>query len=164
MLILSYYVHWGFISSILNLLSGFSLLFIAYLICSIILLDKPIEVELEYDWNYNYTLPKKMPNTYNRTVIYGVTLIILGIAAIFFTYRYKKEYAFECETFLVDENKAIYHLDGYNTDCEEIEEDTDLVRMKGYEIEEHNYSFCSSCEQWAEDAEDEYGSERFIRK
>ena len=67
-------------------------------------------------------------------------------------------------TFLVDENAGIYHLD-YDNDCEYAKESENLVRMKGYEIEEFtNCTLCESCEEWAEDAETEYESNYFFRR
>ena len=127
--------------------------------CAIVYLDKEIDVVLERDWNGDYTLPQKNQG-YTKTKVIGIILIILGISSIYFSDRYRKHYAFECETFLVDEHKGIYHLNGYNDDCDEIE-DSYLVPLKGYEIERQGYSFCPSCEQWAED---EYESRRYIRR
>ena len=163
-LILSCFVHWGFISSTLSLLTGLSIFFVAYVLCCIVFFDKPVEVELGHDFGFKYVLPKEMPKSYNKTKVYGIVMIILGVAAILISHFYRKDYAFECETFLVDENKGIYHLDGYNDDCSEIDDDANLIRMQGYEIEELNCSFCPSCEEWAEYAEGEFGVDRYFRK
>lgn len=152
-LALTYFFHWGILSFILNLIFGTSLIFLAYIIGVVLLLDFGVDVELEETWGGSYRLPKEKPKGYNNTIIWGVTLIILAIAAIYFSNRYRNHYAFECDTFLVDRQKGIYHLDGYNDGCEEIEEDSHLVRMKGYEAEKYNCTFCPSCEEWVEDAE-----------
>lgn len=163
-LLLFLFVHWGFLSSVLSLITDTSIVFIAYVVCAIVYLDKEIDVVLERDWNGNYNMPKEKPQEYTKTKAIGFILIILGILSVYFSNRYRKYYAFECETFLVDENKGLYHLDRYNDDCDEIEEDSYLVPLKGYEIEKQGYSFCPSCKLLIEDAEDEYESNRYFHR
>ena len=51
------------------------------------------------------------PFKYKLTIVWGVILLALGIVAIYYSNRYRNRYAFECETFLVDEKAGIYHLD-----------------------------------------------------
>jgi hypothetical protein len=166
-LILTFIVHWGFISSILNLVTGTSLLFIVYVACAIVYFDKQIEVEIEDErrWMYEITPYKdRKPKGYTKTKVWGIILIIIGISVIYVSNRYRKHYSFECETFLVDSSKGLYHLNGFNKDCEEIEKGTILVPMKGYKIENSNYSFCPCCDEWAEDAVGSFESDRYYRK
>lgn len=162
LLALSNFVYWGFVSSLLNFVTGTSLLFIAYVAAFIILLDIQVDVE-EPERNYwSQNVKSKKPITYNLTIAWEVLLVILGIAAIYFSNNYRKQYAFECETFLVDGTSGIYHLD-YN-DCEVAEEAMNLKEMKGYEIEDLNCTFCDWCKEWLEDAEADYESSRYYRR
>ncbi len=161
---LSMIVHWNFVSSLLSLVTGTSLLFIAYVVGVVLLLDRGVDVVLEKDWNGCYNFPTTKPQGYKRTVVWGIFLICIGIGSIYATNKYRKHYAFECDSFLVDENKGIYHLDGYNDDCDEIDDSYDLIRMKGFEIEEKGYTFCASCEIWVEEAETDYESDRYYRR
>ncbi len=158
-LALTYFFHWWFLSRILNILTGTSLIFIAYIIGVVLLLDYGVEVEMEEAWNGRYKLPDKMPFKYNATKLWGGTLVVLAIAAVYFSNEYRTSYAFECETFLVDENAGIYHIE--NVHDEPI---SYTCRMMGYEIKEHEYSFCESCRDWLEDAEEYYDSEMNIRR
>lgn len=150
---LSLIVHWEFISSLLNIATGATLLFVAYIAGLIILLDKEIVVVQEdkenlFSDDINLTCHKKEAIGLIKTKVIGIGLIILGIVAIFFTEQYKRNYAFECETFLVDHQKKIYHLDCDN-DCDEAAESSNLEKVKGYQIDP-SYSLCKICEEWAE--------------
>ncbi len=160
LLVLSQFIHWELVNWLLNLALGTSLVFIVYVLGVILLLDFGIEVEMEEDWDGKLSLPKVMPHNYRNTIIGAYTLLILGIAAIYFSNKYRKNYAFECQTFLVDENEGIYHLKNGN-DAEDKEYTTE---MKGYELKKHNYTFCESCKDWIEETESEYDIERHSRK
>lgn len=160
LLVLSQFVHWGIVSWLLNLALGTSLLFIAYVLGVILLLDFGVDVEMKEDWNGRLSLPKVMPSNFKNTIIWAYTLLILGIAAIYYSNKYRKNYAFECQTFLVDENRGIYHLEDGNDD-EDMEYTTE---MKGYELEDYNYTFCESCREWVEEMESEYAAERYNRR
>lgn len=62
----------------------------------------------------------------------GVVLLAIGVSAVFFSNRYRKQYAFECSTILVDQEARIFHY-SWNDNCELVQEAEDLVEMKGYE-------------------------------
>lgn len=159
---LTLFLHWSFISSLLNWFTGTSLTFIAYIASLILVLD--IEVDVEEDESYSCQEPEKKPKpiSYKLTIAWGVILIALGIAAIYFSNRYRMHYAFECDTFLVDHQHQMYHLD-CNNRCEIAIETDGLEKMKGYEIEA-SYTICDWCKEWAEDAESEYESDRYFRR
>lgn len=160
LLILSRFVHWGIVSWLLNLALGTSLIFIAYVLGVILLLDFGVDVEMKKEWDGGLSLPEVMPSNFKNTIIWAYTLLILGIVAIYFSNKYRKNYAFECQTFLVDENRGIYHLEDGND-----EEDKEYTtEMKGYELEEYNYTFCESCREWVEEMEFEYTAERYNRR
>ena len=160
LLILSQFVHWGIVSWLLNLALGTSLIFIAYVLGLILLLDFGVDIEMKEDWNGKLSLPEVMPSNYKNTIIWAYTLLVLGVTAIYFSNKYRKNYAFECQTFLVDENRGIYHLEDGN-DEEDMEYTTE---MKGYELEDYNYTFCESCREWVEEMESEYAAERYNRR
>lgn len=155
-LLLSFFFHWGIIRSLLNGLTGTSLLFIAYVAAIVLALDIEVEID-EPEMN-----KKPKPFSYKLTIVWGVLLIALGIGVVYFSNKYRKHYAFECNTFLVDHQAGIYHLD-WNNDCEIAAETEDLVKMQGYQIDK-SYTLCEWCEEWAEDAEDEFESSRYFRR
>ena len=157
--LLTYFFHWEFLSSLLNLVTGTSLLFIAYVAALILVLDIEVDVEEpeRYYWSESEKLPP--PITYKLTIVWGVILIILGIGAIYFSNDYRKQYSFECATYLVDHQAKIYHWD-LDVDCEVAAEARHLEEMRGYEIDK-SYTLCDWCECWAEEAEAEYESTRF---
>lgn len=160
--LLSYFFHWGFISSLLNLVTGTSILFIAYVAALVLALDVEVEVD-EPERNYWSESEKKTKTTsFKLTVVWGIMLIIFSIGAIYFSNQYRKEYAFECDTFLVDHQAGIYHLD-WDNDCEVAAEADDLEKMKGYQINK-SYTLCKWCEEWAEEAESDFESSRYFRR
>lgn len=160
--LLSFFVHWGFIRDLLNLVTGTSLLFIVYIAALVLAFD--IEVDVDKPEKGYWSEPKKKhkPTAYKLTVVWGVVLIALGLSAIYFSNKYRKHYAFECSTFLVDHQAGIYHLDLHN-DCEIAAEAGDLEKMKGYQIDK-SYSLCDWCDDWAEDVESYYGTSKYYRK
>lgn len=150
-LLLSFFFHSSFISTLLNLIIGKSVLFILYIVAIVFALDIEVEVDEpeRNDWYQTEIKPK--PIAYKLTFIWGSLLIAFGIAAIYFSNQYRKHYAFECDTFLVDHQRRIYHLD-WDNDCEVAAESVDLIKMKGYEIDK-SYIFCDWCKDFVEDAE-----------
>ena len=154
---LSYFFHVGIISYLLNLTNGLSLLFIGYIVAAIILFDIEVDVEEPEKniWGEEKKEPK--PLKYKLTIVWGVFLLILGVVAIYFSNKYRKHYAFECETFLVDKQAHIYHLD-WDIDCEAANEAEQLVKMYGYQIDE-SYTFCEGCNELADEAKYETGVE-----
>lgn len=103
------------------------------------------------------------PLSYKLSMVWDIALIILGAIAIFFSNRYNKHYAFECETFLVDTNLGNYHFNTRNG-CEEAKMAKNIEKMKGFELEATNYTLCDWCKDWADDAEVYYESNRYFRR
>lgn len=160
---LTFFYHSSIIKWVLELCTGQSLLFIAYIIAWILILDVKVDVdEPETDfWNKPKETPK--PITYKFTIAWGVLLILLGLGAIYFSRKYAKHYAFECSTILVDHQQHIYHLDWIGDECENVIETDQLDRMKGYELDDKNYTLCEACEEYAEEVEAD-GESRFLRR
>ncbi|MCR5140756.1 MAG: hypothetical protein K6B45_11425 [Bacteroidaceae bacterium] len=159
---LSLIFHYKFISNILNLFTGTSILFGVYVGALILLLD--FEVDVEEKESPYLGNPKKVKKTtmYNLTIFWGVLLLLLGVAAIHFSNQYSKRYAFECSFFLVDEQAGIYHIN-YKNGCKVAKEAYDLKKIKGYKIDK-SFTLCKWCDQWAEDVESEYGTSKYYRK
>ena len=158
---LSSFFHSSIINWFLQLLTGTSLLFIAYIAAFIILLD--IQVSVDEPERYAWKEPEKVqrPFKYKLTIIWGIILIIIGISAIYISNKYRKHYAFECNTYLVDTQRHIYHVD-WNDDCDEANEAEELEEKYGYEIDD-SYRLCESCKDLLDEMES-YESERYIRR
>ena len=70
--------------------------------------------------------------------------------AIYFSDKYRDQYSFECDTFFVDKDAGIYHLDIFTDDCEKACETKYLEEMKGYQISK-KITLCEDCEEMLED-------------
>jgi len=158
---LSYFFHSSIINWFLQLLTGTSLLFIAYIAAWILILDVQVGVDdpKKYAWNESEKVQR--PFKYKLTIIWGIILIILGISAIYISNKYRKHYAFECGTYLVDTQQHIYHVD-WNDDCDVANEAEELEERYGYEIDD-SYRLCESCKDFLDEMES-YESERYIRR
>ena len=161
LLLLSFFFHWSFISRLINLTTGTSLLFIIYIASLIIVLDKEVDVDVP-DQHYIVKDDFKESKAYKLTIVRGVLLIVIGILAVYFSNRYRKQYAFSCSTFLVDTTTGVYHYD-WNDDCEAAAEAEDLIEMKGYEFQGENYTLCDLCKEYAEEIEDTIIEERYSK-
>ena len=162
---LSLIYHSQFISNLLGYFFGASLLFIIYIAALIIVLDFKVEIDEDKTQGRYHADNKPKPFKYKLTVVWGVLLLLLGIAAVFFSNRYRKNYAFDCSTFLVDEEAGVYHLDNdwKCIDAIEAEDNGQLVRKYGYEIDK-TFKFCEYCEESIEEVEGEFNSNRYTRR
>lgn len=160
---LSTICHFSFLSDLVVGVTGTSILFLVYVVAFIILLDVEVEVEKE-EPDYYVSKPIKKPKTmkYKLTILWGVFLLAFGVCAICFTNKYRKLYAFECSTFLVDHNAKEYHL-YWDNDCKVKAKAHNLEKMKGYQINK-SYTLCEWCKEWEEEAVATYNSERYIHK
>ena len=161
--LLSFFFHATFISKLLSVVTGTSLIFIIYAVALVVALDVEVEVIKEETCRAVGEMKIVKDGKYKRTRIWGICLICFGIAAVYFTNEYRHRYSFECDTFWVDKQKGIYHLD-FDNDCSIAEDATSLTKMKGFEIETTNIGFCPECEEWAEDAESDYNVDKFYRR
>ena len=151
---LSFFFHSGIISYLVSLTNGTSLLFIAFVVEAILLLDKRVDVEEPERNPWEKPEKKTKPRAYKLTIVWGAVLILLGIVAIYYSNKYRNQYAFECETFLVDNEAGIYHYE-WNDGCEKAEEAASLEEVKGYQIDK-SYTLCEWCQETQEDLESEY--------
>lgn len=136
---ISFIIHCSFICHLLYILTGFSLLFIAYIICIVAFLDG-IKI---------FHKPHK-----NIIILRWIFYITFILVALFATHKYTKKYDFDSRTFYVEKDKGVYHL---FKNCNSIENPDELTTMKGYKINKHDYTVCITCEQ----LEDAYTGHRF---
>jgi hypothetical protein len=158
---LSYFFYSSIVSYLLKLVTGTSLLFIAYVAMWVLLLD--IEVSVDEPEVRSWGKPKEVakPISYILSTLWTIILIVLAIFAIYYSNRYRKQYAFECDTFLIDKHARLYHLDW--TECDAIENAENLEEVQGYQIGS-DFSLCDECKEIAEEAEVEYESDRYFRR
>ncbi|MBO7572527.1 MAG: hypothetical protein J6T48_10305 [Bacteroidales bacterium] len=153
---ISFICYWSFFSGLLSLLSGTSILFIAYIGAIIILCDIGVEKSGEWDfWGRKEPPFSSKSIGYKLTMVWFLVLLALGITAIVFTNRYRKNYAFDCGTYYVEKSVGVYHLGEH---CDDIS--GEVEEMKGYEIREKGYTLCELCEDIADFGDDD----RFIRR
>ena len=158
---LSISFHSNIINYLLKLVTGTSLLFIAYVAMWVLLLD--IKVDVDEPEVYSWETPKEAtkPLTYKLSTLWTVVLIILGITAIYFSNKYRKQYSFECDTFLVDKQAHLFHLDW--TECDTSEKAKYLEEIQGFKIP-YDYSLCEECKEIAEEVDADYECERYFRR
>lgn len=158
---LSYFFHSSVVSYLLKLTTGMSLLFIAYIVMWVLLLD--IRVNVDEPERMSWEKPKEVskPLTYKLSAIWTIILILLGLSAIYFSNKYRKHYAFECDTFLVDNQAHLYHLDW--TECEASENAENLEELQGFQVSD-GFTLCEECKEIADEAEADYESERLFRR
>lgn len=138
-------------------LLGTSLVFIFYVACVIMALDFTVEEKDYYDYedfSFNDHYKPIHSYKYKITIFWDILLLVLGIVAIYFTNRFRREYIFECSTYFVEESTGLYHSELFLEDCDKIRDGDDLIKMKGYEIEKKGYELCPSCADGLEDYEE----------
>ena len=115
----------------------------------ILLLDIKVSVDEPetYSWKEQEDIQK--PISYKLSTLWFIILVLLGISAIYFSNKYKKQYIFECDTFLVDRQTHTYHLDW--TECDNSKNAVSLDKLQGYQIEK-DFSLCEECKEIAEEA------------
>ena len=153
---ISFVCYWSFFGSLFYMLTGWSLFFIAYIVSFIIFCDIRVPMRVDTDlWRTNIKLTPINTRAYKMTIAWTIILVAIGIAAIIFTNKYRKNYYFDCQTYYVEKSVGIYHLGDH---CDDIS--GSVVEMKGYEIRENGYTLCDLCSDIAEMGEDD----RFVRK
>lgn len=150
---LSHFVHSGFVSYLINLTNGYSLLFIGYIVALIILFDFEVEIDEPKQTYWGQEKEPKKPFKYKLTVVWGIVLLLLGIIAVYYSNKYRRHYSFECDSFLVDKKAGIYHLD-WNDDCSIAEDADNLEEMQGFQIAK-SFKFCEECEEYLDEMESE---------
>lgn len=133
---LTFVCHWSIVCNLFFIASGFSILFLAYIISVIFVIDRL----------FLYRVFKHKSPKYSATVIWGISLILAGIGACILTNNHKKQYRFECAEWYVDEPNGIYH---WNNKCERMSSSTYVA--KGYEFRDKDLEFCDCCKEEMEE-------------
>jgi len=149
--VLSHFLYSDIVRYFIELTNGTSLLFIGYVLSLILFLDIEVDIDEPEQENCKEIAKTRKPFKYKLTIIWGIVLIGLGIAAIYYSEKYRNQYTFECESYLVDEKAGIYHLD-WGVDCGFTDEAEILVEMKGFQIPK-SFKFCEGCEEMLKEAE-----------
>lgn len=157
--LLSLFLQWSFIKFFIDILMGWTLLSLPFMGVIIVSLDKEVKVQVpEYSWEKEEI---KKSKHYKYSKIWGITLCVLGCTALYFSGKYKDYYAFQCQTFYLDENAGMYHILNdcdYIYDSEEMDyyeirgNHKHLSEIKGIEILDSSFELCDACREWAEDA------------
>lgn len=133
---LTFVCHWSIVCNLFSIASGFSILFLAYIISVIFIIDRL----------FLYQVFKHKPPKYLATVIWGIALILAGIGTCILTNNHKKQYRFECAEWYVDEPNGIYH---WNNKCERMSSSTYVA--KGHELRDKGLEFCDCCKEEMEE-------------
>lgn len=164
-IVLSLYFKWSLINFFIDILMGWSILSIPFVGVLIVAVDKEILIPKRDFWN-----PKPIKSkAYTYSKIWGITLVITGLVVLYYSNQYKKYYAFQCQTFFLEQPQGIYHI---KSNCEHIGSDSnderidacELIEIKGHDVLDADYELCDACREWAEDAEMEYGMNRYYRR
>lgn len=137
---LTFVCHWSIVCNLFSIASGFSILFLAYIISVIFVIDRL----------FLYRVFKHKSPKYSATIIWGISLILAGIGACILTNNHKKQYRFECAEWYVDEPNGIYH---WNNKCERMSSSTYIA--KGYEFRDKDLEFCDYCKEEMDEYEPE---------
>ena len=137
---LTFVCHWSIVCDLFSIASGFSILFIAYIISLIFVIDRLLL----------YRVFKSKSPIYSLTAIWGIALIVVGIAACILSNNHKKQYRFECTEWYVDEPNGIYH---WNDKCER--KSTSTYTAKGYEFCDKGLALCDYCKEEMDEYEPE---------
>lgn len=163
---LSLVFRWSVIKFFIDIMMGWTLLSIPFVGVLIVLLDKTVVIEQVIDY-HGKVIEEVKPKSWRFSVIWGITLCISGLLALYYSAEYKRYYDFQCTTFYVDSNHKLYHyLDDckYGRDENEADESVKLDTVKGFNLLDIDYSLCDACQEYAEDAELEYENMRYCRR
>lgn len=141
--------HWMFVSEIFSLFTGTSLFFLLYVAFAILCLDIRVSEVYRVDWRYKLT------------IVWGVFLIIVGLAAIVYTNRCRNAYAFECVHCYIEEDCGYFHV---HKKCGSIIDKSLLQESKVYKAQDKGLKLCEECEERLEDLEYESESLRYSRR
>lgn len=183
--ILSCFVHWEWLSSIVSLCLGYSIPSIAFWVLLAVLLDIRFDEEYEEEPWYYRDRPKQenglkqfftAPNGVRQflSLSYVIVFLVVAGVAVFYGNRYRKYYSFTTSTVYYNDTHNVYHL---FTKCDYEDEEMmeeceyngteyiegETVEIKGHELPE-DAELCPWCEERAEDAAMEYESNRYFRR
>lgn len=163
--LLSLFVQWSIVKFFIDCMMGWTLLSIPFIGVLIVVLDK--EINLPQDERCESSPAKSV--SYKFSMVWGVFLIVGGLVTLYFSNQYKNYYAFQCQTFYIEQPTGVYHL---RDRCEYIGmaedevpvEDVSISKVKGIALSDEDYSLCDAYREWAEDAEMDFEANRYYRR
>ena len=163
--LLSLFVQWSIVKFFIDCMMGWTLLSIPFIGVLIVVLDK--EINLPQDERWDSSTAKSV--TYKLSMVWGIFLIVTGLVTLYLSNQYKNYYAFQCQTFYIEQSTGVYHL---RDRCEYmgLTEDEDLIegvsisKVKGVDLLDKDHSLCDACREWAEDAEMDFDANRYYRR
>lgn len=163
--LLSLFVQWSIVKFFIDCMMGWTLLSIPFIGVLIVVLDKEINLPQEERWESS---PTKSVS-YKFSMVWGIFLIVGGLVTLYFSNQYKNYYAFQCQTFYIEQPTGVYHL---RDRCEYIGlaedevpiEGVSISKVKGIDLLDEDYSLCDACREWAEDAEMDFEANRYYRR
>lgn len=163
-ILLSLFFQWSIVKFFIDCMMGWTLLSIPFMGVLIVAFDKEINLPQKEKWDSS--VPK--PKAYKLSMIWGCFLIGIGLVTLYFSNQYKKYYAFQCQTFYLEQPTGIYHLrdrcEYIGQNEEENSEGISVSEVKGFDLLDQGYSLCDACREWAEDAEMDYEMNRYYRR
>ena len=164
-IVFSLFFQNGFIKFFIDCMMGWTYLSILFVAVIVITFDKEFKVDsLTYE-NHAYHKEKR----YKLSRLWGIVLCVLAIIALNCSSQYRKNYAFLCQDFYVEETTGIYHIFknckyiGMNEDDEYVGEKS-VEKKTGKELLDTSFKLCVACRERAEDAESEYAANRYMRR
>lgn len=163
--LLSLFFQWSIVKFFIDCMMGWTFLSIPFIGVLIVVFDKEIKLPKVEKW-----APKPpKPASFKFSMIWGCFLIVIGLVTLHFSNQYKRNYAFQCQTFYLEQPTGIYHLRdnceyiGLNEEEEPIE-GISVSEVKGIDLLDKDYTPCDACREWAEDAEMNYEMNRYYRR
>lgn len=150
--VLSTLFHSTIIKYFIDFMVGWTIPSLLFIVAIIVLCDIKVSVRTP-----NEISSQIMPKRYKFSMYWSFFLCIIGVAYLYLTSQYKKEYDFECSNFYLEDSTGIYHI--WN-DCNYIGKDEDgnptenkyISKIKGYELNDW-HTPCIACKERAEDYE-----------
>lgn len=162
--LLSLFVQWSIVKFFIDCMMGWTLLSIPFIGVLIVIFDKEINLPITQRWEPS---PKKSVS-YKLSMIWGIFLMVAGLVTLYFSNQYKKYYAFQCQTFYLEQPSGVYHL---RKRCEYIGfsqegqvENVSISKVKGIDLLDEDHTLCVACSEWAEDAEMDFEVNRYFRR
>lgn len=175
----SLFFQWMILQFIIDLLLGWTILSIPYVLILMVTFDKQVKSAESYEDELAYLNkhgernpnPKHTTAAFQWTKVWAICMLFMGIALLYYSGKYKEYYNFQCTTFYVDDAHHTYH---YYSSCthfndeEYMEENDDEEYMdednedgcEDYEDDTVSSIFWGSCKPDNDDKHTDYAAYR----
>ncbi len=149
-IILSQFYYNSFIEWLINMTMGCTIFNILFICIMIVTFDIQVKRKTAAEIDQNLK-----PLRYKMSMVWECGLCVLGITALFLSSQYKKDYAFNCLDFYLEEMPGVYHISKKCPMIGEDQDDDSFYRnggswVKGYELQDW-HTLCEACKEAAED-------------